>query len=99
MTQVTTLYDVPLEIVYDNLDPKGNYTVRVAYTGRFPSKIKMVADDIPVHDYIKTGLQPIYEFDVPSEALLDGNVTFKWTCGEGERGSQVAEIWFIKNIS
>ncbi len=96
MNQVTTLYDVPLEILYDNLDPKGNYTVRVAYTGRFLSKIKMVADDIPVHDYIKTGLHPIYEFEVPTEALSDGNVKFKWTCGEGERGSQVAEIWIIK---
>ncbi len=97
MNQVTTLYDVPLEIVYDNLDPKNHYTIKIAYTGRFPSKIKMVADDIPVHDYIKTGIQPIYEFAVPIEALLDGSVKFKWTCGEGERGSQVAEIWIIKN--
>jgi len=97
MNQVTTLYDVPLEIDYVNLAPKEKYTIRVAYTGRFPSKIKMAADDIPVHDYIKTGLQPIYEFAVPTEALLDGKVTFKWTCGEGERGSQVAEIWLIKN--
>jgi hypothetical protein len=97
MNQVTTLYDVPLKIVYDNLDPKNHYTIKIAYTGRFPSKIKMVADDIPVHDYIKTGIQPIYEFAVPTEALLDGSVKFKWTCGEGERGSQVAEIWIIKN--
>jgi len=97
MHQVTTLYDVPLEIVYDNLDPKSNYTIKIAYTGRFPSKIKMVADDISVHDYIKTGIQPIYEFEVPTEALSDGKVEFIWTCGEGERGSQVAEIWIIKN--
>jgi len=96
MNQVTTLYDIPLEIVYNNLEPKGNYTIKVAYTGRFPSKIKMVADDILVHDYIKTGVQPIYEFEVPTESLSDGNVLFKWTCGEGERGSQVAEIWLIK---
>jgi hypothetical protein len=97
MNQVTALYDVPLEIAYNNLDPKSSYTIKVAYTGRFPSKIKMVVDDIPVHDYIKTGIQPIYEFEVPTEALSDGNVEFKWTCGEGERGSQVAEIWIIKN--
>lgn len=96
MNQVTTLYDQPLEIVYDNLDAKGSYTIRVAYTGRFPSKIKMEADDIPVHDFIKTGVKPIYEFDVPVEASADGEVRFKWTCGEGERGSQVAEIWLIK---
>ncbi len=97
MNQVTTLYDQPLEIVYDNLDPKGSYTIRVAYTGRFPSKIKLLADEIQVHDFIKTGVQPVYEFPLPAKALEDGNVLFKWTCGEGERGSQVSEIWLIKN--
>ena len=96
MQQVTTLYDQPLEIVYDKLDPKGSYTIRVAYTGRFRAKMGMFADDIVLHDIIKTGTQPIYEFDIPKEALKDGEVTFKWTCGEGERGSQVSEIWIIK---
>lgn len=97
MNQVTTLYDQALEIVYDNLDPKSSYTIRVAYTGRFRSKIKMVADDILVHNFIKTGIQAIYEFPVPQKAVSDGIVNFKWTCGEGERGSQVSEIWLIKN--
>ncbi|NQU55259.1 MAG: hypothetical protein HQ522_22295 [Bacteroidetes bacterium] len=97
MQQVTTLYDQPLEIVYDKLNPKGSYTIKVAYTGRFRSRMKMVADDILVHDFIKTGIQPIYEFQVPAEAVKDGVVNFKWTCGEGERGSQVSEIWLIKN--
>ena len=97
MQQVTTLYDQPLEIVYDKLDPNGSYTVKVAYTGRFRSRMKMVADDILVHDFIKTGIQPIYEFQIPAKAVKDGIVNFKWTCGEGERGSQVSEIWIIKN--
>jgi len=97
MHQVTTLYDQPLEIVYDNLDHKSSYTIRVAYTGRFRSKMKMVADDILVHDFIQTGIQPIYEFPVPAEAVDDGVVNFTWTCGTGERGSQVSEIWLIKN--
>ena len=97
MNQVTTLYDQPLEIEYDNLDPKSSYSVRVAYTGRFRSKMKMVADDILVHDFIQTGIQPIYEFQIPQDAVTDGKVIFKWTCGEGERGSQVAEIWILKN--
>ena len=97
MQQVSTLYDQPLEIVYDNLDPKSSYTIRIAYTGRFRSKIKMVADDILVHDFIQTGIQPIYEFQVPEKTVSDGVVNFKWTCGEGERGSQVSGIWLIKN--
>jgi len=97
MQQVSTLYDQPLEIVYDKLDPKSSYTIKVAYTGRFRSRMKMEADDIVVHDFIKTGIQPVYEFSIPQEALKDGIVNFKWTCGEGERGSQVSEIWIIKN--
>ena len=94
--QVTTLYDQPLEIQYNNLDPDADYLLRVAYTGRFRSKMKLVADGILVHDFIQTGTQPIYEFAVPKEALTDGKVTFSWTCGEGERGSQVAELWLIR---
>lgn len=97
MNQVTTLYDYPLEIEYDKLNPDESYTIKVAYTGRFRSTMKMTADNLPVHDFIKTGSQPIYEFLIPSEALNDGKVTFSWTCGEGERGSQVSEIWIIKN--
>lgn len=99
MNQITTLYDQPLEIVYDQLDPKGSYTIRIAYTGRFRSRMKMTADDIPIHNFIKTGIQPIYEFEIPSAAISDGVVELEWTCGEGERGSQVSEIWIIRNDS
>ncbi|SDL81190.1 alpha-glucuronidase family glycosyl hydrolase [Kriegella aquimaris] len=97
MNQVTTLYDQPLEIVYNNLDPKSSYKIRVAYTGRFRSRIKMTADDILVHDFIKTGVQPIYEFKIPEDAIKDGDLKLEWTCGEGERGSQVSEIWIIRD--
>ncbi len=96
MNQVTALYDQPLMIGYDHLDPNGSYTIRIAYTGRFRSRMKMMADDLLVHDFIQTGLQPIYEFQVPKGAVADGHVTFTWTCGEGERGAQVSEIWIIK---
>jgi hypothetical protein len=96
MHQVTTLYDQPLEIFYENLDPQSSYTIKVAYTGRFRSRMKMMADGILVHDFIKTGIQPIYEFPIPNEAIKDGKVTFSWTCGEAERGAQVSEIWIIK---
>lgn len=95
MNQVTTLYDQPLKMVYQNLDPKSSYTIRVAYTGRFQSKIKLTARDIPVHDFIITGIQPIYEFKIPPAAIQDGVLELEWTCGEGERGSQVSEVWLF----
>lgn len=97
MNQVTTLYDQPLQIQYDDLDASESYTVKVAYTGRFRAQMKMMADDITLHEITKTGVQPFYEFPIPQEALKDGKVIFTWTCGEGERGSQVSEIWIIKN--
>jgi hypothetical protein len=43
----------------------------------------------------------MYEFALPKQITEDGKVHFTWTCGdddkgEGERGSQVAEIWVVK---
>src|SRR5690606_14575265 len=95
MSQVTALYDEPLKMVYPNLDPNGSYLIRVGYTGRFRSKIKLMAEQIMVHDFITTGDRPIYEFPVPAHALKDGILELEWSCGEGERGSQVSEIWII----
>ena len=97
MNQVTTLYDTPLTLKYDSLDSKSSYIIRVAYTGRFNSKIKLVADrKYLIHDFIQTGKKPIYEFPVPAGAVADGTITLTWTCGKGERGTQVAELWLIK---
>ena len=97
MSQVNTLYDTPLKIRYDNLDTTATYKMRITYTGRFRSKQKLVANDnIVIHDFIQTGEKPVYEFEIPKEATSGGQVTFTWTCGEGQRGSQVTEIWLMK---
>ncbi|RKN80760.1 hypothetical protein [Ulvibacterium marinum] len=95
--QISTLYDNPLEMTYEDLDSNESYSVRVAYTGRFPSRVKMTIDNVLVHDFIKTGMQPIYEFKIPETCLEDGKIHITWTCGEGERGTQVSEIWILKN--
>ncbi len=97
MKQAKTLYDQPLRIRYDNLDPDATYRMRISYTGRFRSRMRMTTDDgQTIHDFIQTGEQPTFEFNVPKAATADGKVTFEWTCGEGERGSQVTEIWLMK---
>jgi len=97
MSQATTLYEAPLSIHYDNLEPHSEYMLKVAYTGRFRSSMRCTADEkYVVHDLIQTGRIPIMEFPVPREATADGQVTFTWTCGQGQRGSQVAEIWLIR---
>lgn len=97
MSQINTLYDTPLRIRYDNLDTAAAYRMRVTYTGRFRSKLKLVANDnIVIHDLMQTGEKPVYEFDIPREATAGGKVIFTWTCGEGQRGSQVTEIWLMR---
>ncbi len=101
MEQINTLYFTPLVMEYPNLDPSGKYMLRIAYTGRFRSKIKLEANGILIHDFIRMGTQPIFEFPLPAEVTRTGKVTFTWNCaqndkGEGERGSQVAEIWLIR---
>ena len=101
MNQINTLYDTPLQIAYDNLDPNGAYKLKIAYTGRFRSKMKLFANGVMIHDFIRMGVKPLFEFDLPKEVTREGKVLFTWSCGdddkgEGERGSQVAEIWLIK---
>ena len=103
MNQINTLYDTPLEIEYNNLDTSASYTLKIAYTGRFRSNMKLMADGVMIHDYLRMGTRPMFEFPLPRKVTRDGKVRFTWTCGqddsgEGERGSQVAEIWIIRNI-
>jgi len=98
MNQITTLYDTPLTIIYENLDPDASYMLRVTYTGRFRAGIRLAADDtFQIHDVMETGVTPIHEFPIPNEATRDGRLKLTWTCAEGERGAQVAELWlFVK---
>jgi hypothetical protein len=94
MNQITTLYETPLNVVYENLDSHSSYILKVAYTGRFQANIQLTADDeFQIHEMKKTGKTPINEFPVPEEATRDGKLKLTWTCAEGERGAQVAEIW------
>jgi hypothetical protein len=96
MNQISTLYDTPLNIVYEKLDPESSYTLRVTYTGRFRAKIQLTADDkFQIHGMMETGKVPISEYPIPKEATKDGRLKLTWTCPQGQRGSQVAEIWLI----
>jgi hypothetical protein len=40
---------------------------------------------------------PTFEYPLPKEVYQDGVLDFAWTCGAGQRGSQVADLW-IMNI-
>jgi hypothetical protein len=60
-----------------------------------------MADGELIHNYIRMGKKPILEFMLPKKITEDGQVKLTFSCGqedggEGERGTQVAEIWLIK---
>jgi hypothetical protein len=96
-SQVEALYGVPLRIRYDDLDPSTQYRIKISYTGRFKSSVKLKSDDgILIHDHIRVDQNPFQEFDLPHAITKDGFVEFEWSCLESERGVQVSEIWLEK---
>lgn len=96
-SQVEALYDVPLRIKYEDLDPQAHYRIRISYTGRFKSSIKLKSDDgVILHDHVRVDQNPFQEIDIPHAVTRDGHVEFEWSCLEFERGVQVSEIWLEK---
>lgn len=94
--QAETLYDTPLKLHYDGLDPAASYRVRAVYGA---AKVRLAADGREVHDYLDRPFDPI-EFPVPREATADGELTLSWSGlpgrGGNGRGCAVAEVWLIK---
>ncbi len=95
--QAGVIYETPLKFHYENLDPEATYLARIVYTGKRGKRIRLVADEkFPVHDVIETWNPPVREFRIPGGATEDGRLTLTWSCGEGERGAQVSEIFLIR---
>lgn len=97
-----SLYDAPLRMNYDELDPRASYTLRVVYAGdRFPTTLGLKADDLVVHAPIPKPdpVRPL-EFAIPRQATSDGRLTLTWTRDPGRggngRGCQVTEVWLIR---
>jgi len=94
---VGTIYETPLRLLYEGLDPDAQYKVRITYMGDRSKMIRLVANDVyKVHGEIRTKKPPTREFEIPKEATSGGRLELTWTCDEGQRGSQVSEIWLIK---
>ena len=95
--QVTALYQLPLVMAYENLDPGASYRLKIAYTGDRSRRMRLVADDqYEIHDSADVVDDRLWEFSVPQAATVDGDLVLTWTCSQGQRASQVSEIWLIK---
>jgi hypothetical protein len=97
-----SLYDAPLEMHYEGLDPMARYRVRVTYSGdNFRPRVRLEAEGTEIHPLI-TKPDPIVsqEFDIPTQATADGVLTLRWNAEAGRggngRGCQVAEVWLLR---
>jgi hypothetical protein len=97
-----SLYDTPLLMHYEELDPEAHYRIRIVYGGdNLRAQIRLDADDWQVHPLISkpNPLQPV-EFDVPIQATSDGRLTLRFTPelgrGGNGRGCQVSEVWLMR---
>ncbi len=109
-THVDGLYETPVTMRYNDLDPNARYKVRVVYAGdNFDVKIRLVAapvedargKEIEIHPF-QPKPQPVApaEFEIPQEAISSGTLTLIWQSnpdrGGPGRGCQIAEVWLIK---
>jgi hypothetical protein len=96
------LYDAPIELRYEGLNPQTAYKVRVVYAGSSPRiKMRLQANDrIEIHPYITRSWPPApQEFTIPQEATSQGALKLSWAreagLGGNGRGCQVAEVWLM----
>ncbi|MBA4104385.1 MAG: hypothetical protein C0485_01405 [Pirellula sp.] len=106
-THVDGLYQTPVTMHYDNLDPHARYKVRVVYAGEsFDLEVKLAAiddqgEEIEIHPF-RPKPQPVspVEFDVPPAATANGELTLQWQSnpdrGGPGRGCQIAEVWLLR---
>ncbi len=97
-----SLYDEPLRMKYEGLDPQARYRLRVVYSGdNFRPRIRLEAEEREIHPLIKKP-DPIVplEFDIPSTLTADGVLNLRWNQelgrGGNGRGCQVSEVWLMK---
>lgn len=98
-----SLYDAPLELHYTGLDPRGQYRVRVVYSGDERAvMIRMRCNgNSEIHPFMHKPWPPRpLEFDIPPEATAGGELSLIWNrppgLGGNGRGCQVAEVWLLK---
>jgi hypothetical protein len=106
-THVDGLFETPITMHYDGLDPNARYTARVVYAGdNFEATVRLVANigggqEIEVHPFQRKPLpvRPV-EFEIPAEATQRGELTLRWYAdperGGAGRGCQIAEVWLTK---
>lgn len=93
------LYEEPITLRYERLDPQADYVVRATYSGRYRPTMTLTANGTyPVHGAVATQEPPVTrEWSIPRAATTGGNLTLTWKRLSG-RGAQVSEVWLIRTV-
>ncbi|QXT37948.1 hypothetical protein KV697_18290 [Sphingomonas sanguinis] len=97
-----TLYDSPLRLHYDGLDPRRGYRLTITYAGEdYTLPMRLVANGHIVlqEHFVRTANPMQVTITIPREATAKGTLDLAWTrppgMGGSGRGKQVAETWLI----
>ncbi|MEO8268604.1 MAG: hypothetical protein ABI557_02720 [Aureliella sp.] len=104
ITYAMSMYDSPLTMHYQSLNPRATYRLRVTYAQDRQSQIRLDAEGHEIHPLIaKPDVEQPLEFDIPAQLTADGELTLQWhrEAGRGGngRGCQVREVWLMETAS
>ncbi|MCR6657855.1 MAG: hypothetical protein NVV72_00385 [Asticcacaulis sp.] len=100
-TYAETLYEQPITLRYDTLDPAAHYRLKIVYAGEgYALPVKLTANGEILHDFTERKTNPMtVELDVPQRLTAGGQLTLEWTRPDGMggsgRGHQVAQVWLF----
>jgi hypothetical protein len=102
LTYAEALYEAPLRLHYEKLDPVANYRLRVVYAGEdYALPLTLVANHaVQIHPALQRKTNPqTMEFDLPRAATQGGTLDLEWArpagLGGSGRGRQIAEVWLF----
>lgn len=99
-TYMQTIFDQPMKMRYEDLDPKATYQVKVTYVEDQPIRLR-AGGEVLIHDYLLPSEDPKPQvFEVPPSAIREGVLELVWNIRPGGmgpgRGCSVAEVWLMK---
>jgi hypothetical protein len=104
--QAQSLWGGSIEVGYDGLNPRSDYSIRVTYGGyRHRAKLRLdTGGGLEIHPPLELPAKSTqFEYDLPREATAGGNLRLVWSMvrhedsRRAERGIAVAEVWLLRN--
>ncbi|MFT4076978.1 MAG: hypothetical protein QM647_15735 [Asticcacaulis sp.] len=101
VTYAETLYEGPITLQYNRLDPKMSYRLKIVYAGEgYALPIKLTGNGMILQDFAERTHNPMtVELDIPQGLIRDGTLRLEWVrpagLGGSGRGHQVAQVWLL----